>query len=166
MSLPMCNQTSDVIRICHYGNIYYFNITEYYTMITSNPKLWQGLAIKQLAVVFLLLQNLFIFSGWNWFLFWLMCPAFPHQHMCCSIMWYLVVFALYRRTSKNQRKAQRKKWSLKEGSKYEDLALLDEMKKLIARVDNMRGEPVFYTYFYLLAMLTLIPRTALHSVLT
>ena len=49
------------------------------------------------------------------------------------------MFAFHRRTSKNQRKAQRKKWSLKEGSKHEDLALLDEMKKLITRIDSMRG---------------------------
>ena len=44
-----------------------------------------------------------------------------------------------RRTSKNQRKAQRKKWSLKEGSKFEDLALLDEIKKLVLRLDSLRG---------------------------
>ncbi|KAF6018415.1 IKBKAP [Bugula neritina] len=44
------------------------------------------------------------------------------------------------RTSKNQKKAQRKKWSLKEGSKFEDLALLNEMKKLIERVDKLRDE--------------------------
>lgn len=50
-----------------------------------------------------------------------------------------VLFSSIRRTSKNQRKAQRKKWSLKEGSKHEDLALLDEIKKLITRIDSMRG---------------------------
>ena len=60
------------------------------------------------------------------------------------------MFAFHRRTSKNQRKAQRKKWSLKEGSKHEDLALLDELKKLITRIDSMRGNLAYSAnYWYL-----------------
>lgn len=44
-----------------------------------------------------------------------------------------------RRSSKNRRKAERKKLSLKEGSPMEDRALMFALGELIAAVDKMRG---------------------------
>lgn len=44
-----------------------------------------------------------------------------------------------RRSSKNRRKAERKKLSLKEGSPMEDRALLYALSELITTVDKMRG---------------------------
>ncbi|KAK3098402.1 hypothetical protein FSP39_019180 [Pinctada imbricata] len=44
------------------------------------------------------------------------------------------------RSSKNRRKAEHKKWKLKEGSKYEDFALIAAMSKTITNAENMRGE--------------------------
>lgn len=44
-----------------------------------------------------------------------------------------------RRSSKNRRKAERKKLSLKEGSPMEDRALLYTLSELITTVDKMRG---------------------------
>lgn len=44
------------------------------------------------------------------------------------------------RSNRNRRKADHKKWSLKEGSKHEDCALIDAIAKIIATVDGMRDE--------------------------
>ncbi|XP_044161324.1 elongator complex protein 1 isoform X1 [Bufo gargarizans] len=44
------------------------------------------------------------------------------------------------RSSKNRRKAERKKHSLKEGSPLEDLALLEALGEIVRAVDNMRKE--------------------------
>lgn len=46
-----------------------------------------------------------------------------------------------RRSSKNRRKAEGKKNSLKEGSPFEDIALLNALIQMITIVDKMRGEP-------------------------
>lgn len=46
-----------------------------------------------------------------------------------------------RRSSKNRRKAEGKKHSLKEGSPFEDIALLNALIQIITIVDKMRGEP-------------------------
>uniref|UniRef100_A0A8C5AWV3 Elongator complex protein 1 n=1 Tax=Gadus morhua TaxID=8049 RepID=A0A8C5AWV3_GADMO len=43
------------------------------------------------------------------------------------------------RSSKNRRKAERKKWSLKEGSPLEDVALLHALADIIGTVDKIRG---------------------------
>ena len=45
----------------------------------------------------------------------------------------------HRRSSKNRRKAERKKLSLKEGSPLEDVALLHALAESIHTVDKMRG---------------------------
>jgi len=50
--------------------------------------------------------------------------------MCCSAC---------RRSSKNRRKAERKKLSLKEGSPMEDRALMYALSDIIITVDKMRG---------------------------
>lgn len=52
--------------------------------------------------------------------------------------------AFYSRTSRNRRKAEQKKWKLKEGSPYEDFALIAALSKIITAVDIMRGN-VFRT---------------------
>ncbi|XP_043916910.1 elongator complex protein 1 [Protopterus annectens] len=44
------------------------------------------------------------------------------------------------RSSKNRRKAERKKHSLKEGSPLEDLALLEALREIIHTVDGLTGE--------------------------
>lgn len=44
------------------------------------------------------------------------------------------------RSSKNRRKAERKKHSLKEGSPLEDVALLEALAEIVRTVDNMRRE--------------------------
>ncbi|KAM4054060.1 elongator complex protein 1 isoform 1-T2 [Anomaloglossus baeobatrachus] len=44
------------------------------------------------------------------------------------------------RSSKNRRKAERKKYSLKEGSPLEDVALLEALGEIVRTVDNMRSE--------------------------
>ncbi|KAJ8304476.1 hypothetical protein KUTeg_018059 [Tegillarca granosa] len=44
------------------------------------------------------------------------------------------------RSAKNQRKADHKRWKLKEGSQFEDLALIAAMSKLIKAVDEMKNE--------------------------
>ncbi|CAJ0941117.1 unnamed protein product [Ranitomeya imitator] len=44
------------------------------------------------------------------------------------------------RSSKNRRKAERKKHSLKEGSPLEDVALLEALGEIVHTVDNMRSE--------------------------
>nr|XP_022331417.1 putative elongator complex protein 1 [Crassostrea virginica]XP_022331418.1 putative elongator complex protein 1 [Crassostrea virginica] len=44
------------------------------------------------------------------------------------------------RSSRNRRKAEQKKWKLKEGSPYEDFALIAALSKIITAVDIMRDE--------------------------
>ncbi|KAK2177216.1 hypothetical protein NP493_613g03011 [Ridgeia piscesae] len=44
------------------------------------------------------------------------------------------------RSGKSRRKAERKRWSLREGSPHEELALVDVLAKIIRRVDDMKGE--------------------------
>lgn len=52
--------------------------------------------------------------------------------------------SLYSRSSgssaKNRRKAEHKKWKLKEGSQYEDFALIAALAKIIKMIDDMREE--------------------------
>ena len=51
----------------------------------------------------------------------------------------LKVFVLCSRSSKNRRKAERKKHSLREGSVYEDVALLEALGETVGTVDKMQG---------------------------
>lgn len=44
------------------------------------------------------------------------------------------------RSGKSRRKAERKRWSLREGSPHEELALVDVLAKIIRRVDGMKDE--------------------------
>ncbi|XP_077988781.1 elongator complex protein 1-like isoform X3 [Glandiceps talaboti] len=44
------------------------------------------------------------------------------------------------RSSKNRRKAERKKYSLKEGSEFEDLGLLEALSSVIQKVDKMKDD--------------------------
>ena len=50
-----------------------------------------------------------------------------------------VVVLCYSRSSKNRRKAERKKHSLREGSAYEDVALLEALRETVGTVDKMQG---------------------------
>ncbi|CAH1797491.1 unnamed protein product [Owenia fusiformis] len=44
------------------------------------------------------------------------------------------------KSSKNRRKTERKKWSLKEGSRHEDLALIDALATIISRTEQQKDE--------------------------
>ncbi|GAB1600612.1 putative elongator complex protein 1 [Argonauta hians] len=44
------------------------------------------------------------------------------------------------RSSRNRRKMEKKKWSLKEGSRFEEFALVDELGKIIKQVDMLRAD--------------------------
>ena len=48
--------------------------------------------------------------------------------------------SFHSRSSKNRRKAEHKKWKLKEGSQYEDIALIAALSRLIRTVDDLRGQ--------------------------
>lgn len=50
------------------------------------------------------------------------------------------LYSSCRRSSRNRRKAEHKKWSLKEGSPFEDCALIDAIAKIITATDTMRGQ--------------------------
>jgi hypothetical protein len=58
-------------------------------------------------------------------------------------MVYSVAFRLcvtfFSKSHKNRKKSQRKKVSLKEGSQYEDLALMEALGEIISFVDKMQG---------------------------
>ena len=45
-----------------------------------------------------------------------------------------------RRSSKNRRKAERKRHSLREGSAYEDVALLEALGETVGTIDKMQGQ--------------------------
>lgn len=45
----------------------------------------------------------------------------------------------HRRSSKNRRKAERKKHSLKEGSPLEDLALLEALNEVVQGTEKLKG---------------------------
>lgn len=45
----------------------------------------------------------------------------------------------FSKSAKNRRKAERKKYSLKEGSQFEDVALMDSLKDIVTRADNTQG---------------------------
>ena len=59
-----------------------------------------------------------------------------------------------RRSSKNRRKAERKKYSLKEGSPLEDLALLEALSEVVQSIDKMKGL-VFGAHHAILQTVTL-----------
>ena len=54
-----------------------------------------------------------------------------------SCQWTCIV---YRRSSKNRRKAERKKHSLREGSAHEDVALLEALADIVSAVDSQQDE--------------------------
>lgn len=56
-----------------------------------------------------------------------------------SLILLLLHVCVCRRSSKNRRKAERKKLSLKEGSPMEDRALMYALGEIITTVDKMRG---------------------------
>ena len=52
----------------------------------------------------------------------------------------LHVIAFCRRSTKNRRKAERKKHSLREGSANEDLALMEALGEIVSTVDRLQDE--------------------------
>ena len=53
----------------------------------------------------------------------------------------------FRRSVKNQRKATHKKWKLKEGSQYEDYALIAALAKTVTYIDSLRGTVTCYNIY-------------------
>lgn len=49
------------------------------------------------------------------------------------------VITVISKSAKNRRKAERKKHSLKEGSQYEDIALVEAIKDIITQANNLQG---------------------------
>ena len=45
----------------------------------------------------------------------------------------------HRRTARSRRKAERKQFSLREGGRYEDIALMHALKEAITTVDKFQG---------------------------
>lgn len=65
--------------------------------------------------------------------------VFPMQFVHAESL-RLIAALSFRRSSKNRRKAEGKKHSLKEGSPFEDIALLHAIIQIIHIVDKMRGK--------------------------
>ena len=51
-----------------------------------------------------------------------------------------IFLLLFRKSRKNRRKASHRKWSLREGSSREDLALMEAISDLCTTVDSLQGE--------------------------
>lgn len=49
------------------------------------------------------------------------------------------VITVISKSAKNRRKAERKKHSLKEGSQYEDIALVEAIKDIITQANDLQG---------------------------
>lgn len=54
----------------------------------------------------------------------------------------VIEHALFRRSSKNRRKAERKRYSLKEGSPFEDIALLEVLRESVRAVETVKGRTI------------------------
>ena len=50
----------------------------------------------------------------------------------------------YSKSAKNRRKADRKKHSLKEGSQYEDIALMEAIQDIVNHANTIQGITLFY----------------------
>lgn len=48
-------------------------------------------------------------------------------------------WSIQRRTARSRRKAERKQFSLREGGRYEDVALMHALKEAINTVDKFQG---------------------------
>ena len=60
----------------------------------------------------------------------------------CEKFLFHVFVSNYRRTRKSARKTERKKWSLKEGSAYEEFALVEALSKLIQQVEDTKSKNI------------------------
>ena len=75
--------------------------------------------------------------------------------VCCSVLISLI--CQNRRSSKNRRKAASKMYSLKEGSRFEDFALMKALSDIIQTVQKSTGMntnescffPIFKVFFFL-----------------
>ena len=54
-------------------------------------------------------------------------------------LFFSISFPLFYRSARTRRKAENKKWSLKEGSANEEFALVDALSKIIKVVDGLKG---------------------------
>ena len=52
----------------------------------------------------------------------------------------VTIFLLFRKSRKNRRKSSHRRWSLKEGSSHEDLALMEAISDLCTTVDSLQGK--------------------------
>ena len=49
------------------------------------------------------------------------------------------MYCQFSHSKKNRRKAEKKKYNLKEGSVYEDIALISALADIVTTIDNMQG---------------------------
>ena len=49
------------------------------------------------------------------------------------------MYPQFSHSKKNRRKAEKKKYNLKEGSAYEDIALIKALADIVTTVDNMQS---------------------------
>lgn len=54
-----------------------------------------------------------------------------------EIYWH--IYANFSQTNRSRQKRERKRWSLKEGSPYEQLALVAELRKLVMQAESWKG---------------------------
>ncbi len=57
----------------------------------------------------------------------------------CSFPIILSFINSFRHSSKSRRKSHRKKYSLKEGSRFEDFALMEALAQIVNSVDKLQG---------------------------
>jgi len=63
--------------------------------------------------------------------------------LCRAAINYLV--CLHSRTSKSRSKRDKKRWSLKEGSPYEEFALVEALRNLVEQTASWKG---MFDYFF------------------
>ena len=60
--------------------------------------------------------------------------------LCKPTGCWVTIIITWRRSSKNRRKLERKKYSLKEGSRHEDVALMYAMGDILTAADKIQGK--------------------------
>ena len=59
----------------------------------------------------------------------------------CQCLKATILFLFsFSKSGKARRKAEKKKWSLREGSAYEDLALIEALSKLITNAESLKSK--------------------------
>lgn len=59
--------------------------------------------------------------------------------------YYCYVYRHFSHSKKNRRKAEKKKYNLKEGSLYEDIALMAALADIVTTIDTMQSQSSLVT---------------------